>query len=139
MAETAMTDRPEMVISLRFHIRFLHGEGPQGDAAIPSILRGRKGFLMYERMPFRLTGAPTTFGELMAREMGDLVGSLFQLFVNDGGMAADNFEQHIADMRTLFNRVQERKLSLSMAKSLFFMTEVTFAGSTVGPDGVNQT
>ena len=95
-----------------------------------------RGFLMYECMPFGLTRAPMTFGELMAREMGDLVGSLCQLFINNGGMAADDFEQHIADMCNLFNRVRERKLLLSSAKSSFFMTEATFMGSTVGPDGV---
>ena len=95
-----------------------------------------KGFMTYARMPFGLTGAPTAFNEMTARELGDLKYKLFQLFVDDGSMAGNDFDQHIADLRKLLERVRERKLSLSAAKTEFFMTEAVFAGATVGPDGI---
>ena len=95
-----------------------------------------KGFLTYGRMPFGLTGAPTCFNDMTARELGDLKDILFQLFVDDGGMAGEEFNQHIADLRKLLDRVRERKLSLSANKTELFMTEAVFAGATVGPDGI---
>ena len=95
-----------------------------------------KGFLTYAWMPFGLTGAPTCFNDMTAREMGDLKDKLFQLFVNDSGMASDEFNQHITDFCTLLNRVRDRKLSLSTSKTELFMTEAVFARATVGPDGI---
>jgi hypothetical protein len=90
-------------------------------------------------MPFRLTGAPTCFNDMTARELGDLKDKLFQLFVDDSGMAGDEFNQHITDLHTLLDRIRDRKLSLSMSKTELFMTEVVFAGATVGPKGINLT
>jgi hypothetical protein len=95
-----------------------------------------RGYFAYRRMPFGLTGAPSTFAKMMATALGDLVGTLFKLFVDDGGMAGDNFETAIADIRTLLTRIQEKGLSLSAAKSNFFATEAVFAGARVGPGGI---
>lgn len=43
-----------------------------------------RGYFAYKRMPFGLTGAPSTFAQMTARALGDLVGTLFELFVDDG-------------------------------------------------------
>lgn len=95
-----------------------------------------RGYFSYKRMPFGLTGAPSTFAGMTANALGDLVGTLFELFVDDGGMAGDIFEVLIADIRTLLIRIRETGLSLSAAKSSFFETEATFAGARVGPSGI---
>jgi hypothetical protein len=43
-------------------------------------------------MPFRLTGAPTTFTYVIADKLGDLLAKLnIKLLVDDGGMAGDSF------------------------------------------------
>jgi hypothetical protein len=39
-------------------------------------------------------------------------------------------------LRILFTRCRERRLTLSAAKSQFFVTEATFAGGRVRPDGI---
>ncbi|GLB38087.1 putative retrotransposable element Tf2 155 kDa protein type 1-like [Lyophyllum shimeji] len=95
-----------------------------------------RGYFSYKRMPFGLTGAPSTFAEMTARNLGDLVGTLFELFVDDGGMAGDDFDIKLGNIRQLLTRVREKKLSLSAAKSSFFMTESVFAGARVGPKGI---
>jgi hypothetical protein len=87
-------------------------------------------------MPFGLTGAPSSFGQMTASALGDLIGILFELFVDDGGLAGDNFDIMLANTRQLLQRISEKGLSLSAAKSKFFMTEATFAGGRVGPDGI---
>ena len=95
-----------------------------------------KGFLTYARMPFGLTGAPTCFNDMTAHKLGDLKDNLFQLFVYDGGMAGEEFDQHITDLCRLLDQIRERKFSLSASKTVFFMTEAVFAGATVRPDGI---
>jgi hypothetical protein len=96
-----------------------------------------KGYFRYKRMPFRLTGAPSSFGNMTANNLSDLlVEEVMELFVDDGGSAADTFEEMMDKLIRIFNRIRERGLSLSASKSEFFMTEMVFAGATVGPKGV---
>jgi hypothetical protein len=96
-----------------------------------------KGFYTPKRMPFGLTGAPTTFAHVTAEKLGDLLPKLnIELLVDDGGMAGDDFEDLLNRTRQFFIRVRESRLSLSVKKSEFFMTEIIFAGSVVGPNGV---
>ena len=108
---------------------------PEDQPYICFYVEGR-GYFAYLRMPFGLTGAPSTFGGMTAKALGDLTGILFELFVDDGGMAGDNFEIMLANTRQLLQRVCETGLSLSASKSKFFVTEATFAGGRVGPDGI---
>jgi RNase H-like domain found in reverse transcriptase/Reverse transcriptase (RNA-dependent DNA polymerase) len=96
-----------------------------------------RGFFTQKRMPFGLTGAPSTFAHVTAQALGDILTKLqLELFVDDGGMAGDDFEDMLERTRHFFQRVRETGLSLSAKKSKFFMTEMIFAGSKVGPDGV---
>lgn len=95
-----------------------------------------RGYYKYLRMPFGLTGAPSTFAEMTAKTLGDLVGTLFELFVDDSAMAGDSFEGLLGDLRVLLMRVREKGLSLSASKSQFFVTEAVFAGARVGPSGI---
>jgi hypothetical protein len=87
-------------------------------------------------MLFGLTGAPSAFGEMTANALGDLIGTLMELFVDDGGLAGDDFDTMLAATRKLLQRISDTGLSLSATKSKFFMTEATFAGGRVGPDGI---
>jgi len=96
-----------------------------------------RGFHTQKRMPFGLTGAPATFAYVTADKLGDLLAKLeIELLVDDGGMAGDEFESLLDRTRQFFTRVHETHLSLSAKKFEFFMTEIIFTGSKVGPDGV---
>jgi hypothetical protein len=96
-----------------------------------------RGYFWYKRMPFGLTGAPSTFGNMTAKNMYDLLAAeIMELFVDDGGAAADTFEEMMDKLTKIFTRVREKNMSLSASKCEFFMTEMTFAGATVGPKGV---
>lgn len=96
-----------------------------------------RGYFWYIRMPFGLTGAPSTFANVTATHMYDLIADeIIQLFVDDGGAAADTFDEMMGKLTRIFTRVRERNLSLSASKCEFFMTEMVFAGASVGPKGV---
>ena len=88
-------------------------------------------------MPFGLTGAPSTFTHMTGQHLYNLlVEEVMELFVDDGGAAADTFLEMMGKLRCIFTRVQECGLSLSLSKLKFFMTTAEFAGATVGPNRV---
>ena len=87
-------------------------------------------------MPFNLTGAPSSFGKMTGKALGDFIGTLIELFMDDSGLAGNNFETMLGNTRKLLQCISETGLSLSATKSKFFMTETTFAGGRVGPDGI---
>jgi hypothetical protein len=96
-----------------------------------------RGYFWYKRMPFGLTGAPSTFANMTAKHLHDLlIDEILELFVDDGGTAADTFEEMMEKLTRIFTRIREANLSLSASKCEFFMTEIVFAGATVGPKGV---
>ena len=96
-----------------------------------------RGYYWYKRMPFGLTGAPSTFANMTATHLYDLlVKEIMELFVDDGGTAADTFEEMMDKLTQIFTRIRETGLSLSASKCEFFMTEIVFAGASVGPKGV---
>jgi transposase InsO family protein len=96
-----------------------------------------RGYYWYKRMPFGLTGAPSTFANMTAEHLYDLlVKEIMELFVDDGGAAADTFEEMMEKLTKIFTCIREAGLSLSASKCEFFMTEIVFAGATVGPKGV---
>jgi hypothetical protein len=88
-------------------------------------------------MPFSLTGAPTTFAHITVEKLSDILPKLnVELLIDDGGMAGDYFEDLLDRTRQFFMCIRETHLSLSAKKLEFFMTEIVFAGSTIGPNGV---
>ncbi|QRW08679.1 Retrovirus-related Pol polyprotein from transposon opus [Ceratobasidium sp. AG-Ba] len=86
-----------------------------------------RGYYVYRRMPFGLTGAPTTFCEMLASALHDLIGVHIDLWMDDIAPGS---------LRLFFERCRTHKLSLSPAKSVFFMSEAAFAGARVSKEGV---
>ena len=110
---------------------------PDSQPYITFYVEGR-GYFAYLRMPFGVTGGPSEFGHVTGERFYDLIAeAILELFVDDGGMAADSFEEGLKKLRTLLERVRREKMSLSPSKLKVFMTEAVFAGAQVGPQGVS--
>ncbi|QRW13143.1 Retrovirus-related Pol polyprotein from transposon [Ceratobasidium sp. AG-Ba] len=95
-----------------------------------------RGYYVYRRMPFGLTGAPTTFCEMLAKALHDLIGSHLEVWMDDIALAGDDFNTTLASLRLFFKRCRSHKLSLSPSKSVLFMSEAAFAGAHVSKDGI---
>lgn len=110
---------------------------PDSQPYITFFVEGR-GYFAYQRMPFGVTGGPSEFGHVTGERFHDLIAtSLLELFVDDGGMASDSFEEGITKLRALLDRVRRERMSLSPSKLKLFMSEAVFAGAQVGPQGVS--
>ncbi|QRV96745.1 Retrovirus-related Pol polyprotein from transposon opus [Ceratobasidium sp. AG-Ba] len=95
-----------------------------------------KGHYVYLRMPFGLTGAPTSFCEMLADCLHDLLGDGTEIWMDDIGMGFDDFDAGLKKTRKLFERCREKGLSLAPAKVSLFMTEAIFAGAKVSVRGI---
>ena len=110
---------------------------PDSQPYIAFYLEGH-GHFAYERMPFGITGGPSEFGHVVGQRMHDLIADgTCENFVDDGGSAADSFEEGMAKLRRILERVRRERLSLSPSKFQVFKTEAVFAGACVGPGGVS--
>jgi hypothetical protein len=84
-------------------------------------------------MPFGLTGAPATFGELIAIALNDMIGKELVNWMDDICLPGDDFTMKLGNLRKFFTRCRDKTLSLSPSKTKLFFTEVPFAGVMVGP------
>src|SRR6266481_9129373 len=87
-------------------------------------------------MPFRLTGAPTTFCEMVAIALNDMINNELVSWMDDICMADDNFITKLAKMRKFFERCREKGLSLAPAKCKLFQSSAVFGGVTLSADGI---
>ena len=96
-----------------------------------------RGYFWYKRMPFRLIGTLSTFAKMMAQHLYDLiVEEIMELFIDNGGAGADTFEEMMSKLTKIFTHIRETNLSLSASKCEFFMSQIVFAGTSIGQKGV---
>ena len=65
-----------------------------------------------------------------------LANEMMELCIDDGGATADTFEEMINKLTQIFTHIRKAGLSLSASKCEFFMNKIVFAGTSVGPKGV---
>jgi Reverse transcriptase (RNA-dependent DNA polymerase) len=95
------------------------------------------GHFWYVRMPFGLTGAPTAFMVMAANHLHNLIADkMMEIFIDDGGAAADTFNEIREKLKRILDRIHEQRLSLSAMKSKLFMMEATFARARVSIRGI---
>jgi len=111
---------------------------PLDDESVPYVafyVEGR-GYYVYLRMPFGLTGAPATFCEMVAIALEDMIGRELVNWMDDICLPGDDFYVKMANLRRFFIRCRDQGLSLSPSKTKLFFTDVLFAGAMVGPNGI---
>jgi len=120
-----------------FASRFYAVEIPEDSRPYTAFYVEGRGYFWYKRMPMGLMGTPSTFSEMTANNLHDILAEgAMELFIDNGGCAANNFQEMMNKLERIFQRCRECCISLSPTKCCLFMTETTFAGATVSPEGV---
>ncbi|GBM75402.1 Transposon Ty3-I Gag-Pol polyprotein, partial [Araneus ventricosus] len=87
-------------------------------------------------MPFGLCNAPATFERLMETVLRGLSSEAFLVYLDDIIIVGRTFEEHLNNLRKVFQRLQKANLKLSPKKCRFFQKEVTYLGHVISAEGV---
>src|SRR3954452_4940875 len=87
-------------------------------------------------MPFGLCNAPATFQRLMHEVLGNLIYNKAPVYLDDVNVHSKTFEQHLKDLKEVFERIRKAGLKLRMDKCHFCDREIEFLGYVVGKDGI---
>ncbi|XP_061584211.1 uncharacterized protein LOC133449095 [Cololabis saira] len=94
------------------------------------------GLFEFNRMPFGLCNAPSTFQRLMERIFGDQSFQSVLLYLDDIVIFSSSFDQHLQRLDLILSRLKEHNLKLKLQKCHFFQSEVKYLGHVISASGV---
>ena len=97
---------------------------------------GPMGFYEYNRMPFGLTNSPATYQRLMENCLADLNMKICCIFIDDVIIFGRTYEEHLENLKLVFDRIRSASLKLAPKKCHFFKRKVKYVGHVVSEAGV---
>ncbi|XP_063589651.1 uncharacterized protein LOC134766651 [Penaeus indicus] len=88
------------------------------------------GLFQYKVMPFGMRNAAPTFQRLMGKVVAGLSG--VYAYLDDTLITSLTWEEHVASLRVLFERLKEAHLTVNLVKSEFAHARVIFLGHEIG-------
>lgn len=94
------------------------------------------GLFEWNRMPFGLCNAPSTFQRLMQRMFGDEQCQSVLLYLDDIVVFSSTVEQHLKRLEMVLMRLLNEGLKAKLEKCAFFRPEVRYLGHVISQHGV---
>ena len=95
------------------------------------------GLWQFRVMPFGLCNAPATFERLMERVLAGLPWRVAMVYIDDILVSGGTFEEHLTNLRTVFERLRIAKLKLSPGKCNLFQPKVGYLGHILSAEGIS--
>ena len=95
------------------------------------------GLWQFKVMPFGLCNAPATFERLMERVLKGLPWRVAMVYIDDILVSGGTFEEHLANLRMVFERLRTAKLKLSPGKCDLFQPRVGYLGHILSANGIS--
>jgi len=89
-------------------------------------------------MPFRLTGAPSTFQAYINKALSDILDIYYIAYIDNIIIYSNSPEQHLRHVREVLERLHRASLYIKLAKCLFSTEEVDFLGYHISVTGVSM-
>ena len=96
----------------------------------------RRGLFQFKRMPFGLSGAPSTFCRLMSRVFADLLWVICLIYIDDLIIFARTEKELLERLDIVFTRLHDVGLKLKTSKCCLFKSEIEFLGHLVSGKGI---
>ena len=90
----------------------------------------------FNQVPFGLCNAPATFSRLMDRVLAGLHWETCLFYLDDIIVFSSTWEEHLARLREVFERLRQAKLKLGAAKCTFAAKEVSYLCHRVTEEGL---
>ena len=90
----------------------------------------------FNQVPFGLCNAPATFFRLMDRVLSGLHWETCLFYLDDIIVFAATWEEHLASLRQVFERLRHAKFKLGAEKCTFAAKEVSYLGHRVTEEGL---
>uniref|UniRef100_A0A8C5GH97 Gypsy retrotransposon integrase-like protein 1 n=1 Tax=Gouania willdenowi TaxID=441366 RepID=A0A8C5GH97_GOUWI len=95
------------------------------------------GLFKFNRMPFGLCNAPSTFQRLMERMFGSQHCQSLLLYLDDVVVYSTSIDDHLQRLGAVLSRLQREGLKVKLSKCDFFKKEVKYLGHVISADGVS--
>ena len=90
----------------------------------------------FNQVPFGLCNAPATFSHLMDRVLAGLHWETCLFYLDDIIVFSSTWEEHLARLREVFERLRHAKFKLGAAKCTFAAKEVSYLGHRMTEEGL---
>lgn len=94
------------------------------------------GHFEFVRMPFGLKNAPSTFQRVMDNVLGDLIGTVCLVYLDDIVVYSTSLQEHTLNLGKVFTRLRDSNLKVQLDKSEFLHKECAFLGHIISPEGI---
>lgn len=94
------------------------------------------GHFEFTRMPFGLKNAPATFQRAMNNILGDCIGKICYVYLDDIIIIGFNLENHLENVSKVLKRLSDFNLKIQLDKCEFLKREREFLGHIITPKGV---
>ncbi|CAL8153331.1 unnamed protein product [Prunus armeniaca] len=101
-----------------------------------TAFRTPKGIYCYKMMPFGLKNAGATYQRAMQKIFGDMLHKNVECYIDDLVIKSKRREDHLKDLRMVFNRFQKYQLKMNPLKCAFSVTSGKFLGFIVKHQGI---
>ena len=107
---------------------------PKTAFCTPFLFHSNKpiGLFEWNRMPFGLCNAPSTFQRLMQRIFGDEQGQSLLLYLDDIVVFSSTVEQHLERLGVVLGRLEREGLKAKLSKCSLFQREVRCVSTDPG-------
>lgn len=94
------------------------------------------GIFVFNRMPFGLKNAPSTFQRLVDKFRSGLPQIMILAYLDDIIICSDSFENHIKDLKNTFERIKTFKIQLNQEKCSFCTPEIKYLSHILTINGL---
>ena len=107
---------------------------PKGEEL--TAFRTPKGIYCYKVMPFGLKNAGATYQRAMQKIFDNVLHKYVECYVNDLMVKTKRREDHLVDLRSVFNHLRKYQLKMNPRKCAFGVTSGKFLGFIVRHRGI---